>query len=133
MIYVQKMFTFICGMFSAIRKIYFLEVLPCILAKSIQIRFAQQRWYLRDEVSSSVKWSANTSSKKIKGVKLDCENIGLYRPLVNFINILRAHFFYESAFLPQSFCQSQNLKCWWNWHLDYHCHLKIQSSIWSKF
>jgi len=30
-------------------------------------------------------------------------------PEVNFINILRrAHFSYESAFLPKSFCQSQN-------------------------
>jgi hypothetical protein len=29
--------------------------------------------------------------------------------MVNFINILRAGFLYESAFLPKSFCQSQNL------------------------
>jgi len=29
--------------------------------------------------------------------------------LVNIINILRALFSYESAFLPKSFCQSQNV------------------------
>ncbi len=32
-----------------------------------------------------------------------------HRPSVNFINILRAHFLYESAFLPKSFCQSHHV------------------------
>jgi len=31
------------------------------------------------------------------------------KPVANFINILHEHFLYESAFLPKSFRQSQNV------------------------
>jgi len=38
-----------------------------------------------------------------------CKTASGRTTLVNFINILRAHFVYKSAFLPKSFCQSQNV------------------------
>jgi len=69
-------------------------------------------------------------------------------PGVNFINILRRHFSYESAFClsitrEKDFCmKNAHVKCWWNWHLWYRLNLgkrcematcEAKFSFWGSF
>jgi len=68
-------------------------------------------------------------------------------PVVNFINILHAHFSNKSAFLPKlnqkKSCakhfrmKNAHVKCWWNWHLEVQSEILVVQSrrlkvfIWS--